>query len=119
MAPSAQRARSPRPKPARRIRVVAPMAGGMAIVCITVGSEEPGYYRVETAPSDFGRAFRVVKLELSADGPNGFQCREGEAYDVCLDTAGTAHQCACKGWLRWNNCKHVYGLLALLERGKV
>ncbi|HZY87334.1 MAG TPA: hypothetical protein VFE78_21035 [Gemmataceae bacterium] len=58
-------------------------------------------------PSDYGRAFRLRKLE--ADG--------GEVYDVLLDADGPT--CGCPGHSYRGACKHLDALLALQAQGKL
>ena len=41
---------------------------------------------------------------------------DGERYDVLL---GAEPSCDCKGFLRWNRCKHADGLAALKRAGRV
>jgi hypothetical protein len=101
------RQRKPRPKPARSIRwVVKPgeiTRTGVARITDRGGADD---YLVTAFAADLGRAFEVVKL-----------CpREGNpTYHVLLADDGK-HSCECKGFLRWNRCRHVSGLLALLNR---
>jgi hypothetical protein len=97
----------------RSVRLtLAPCLTGPGVLDIRVGKDEASYY-LTPLPSDFGRAFRLDKFGI--DG--------GECYHVNLDTAASPgqakHSCECKGWLRWNRCKHVEGLLALVGRGKL
>jgi hypothetical protein len=76
------------------------------IVRIQVGEEPWTDYNLAPIPSEFGRAFRLVKLL----GPH-------DRYDVLLD--GERSRCECRGFLRWHHCKHVSALLALLQAGKL
>ena len=59
-------------------------------------------------PADFGRGFRLEKIGLEANG---------EAYHVNLD--GDRRSCECKGFGRWNHCKHADGLAALIAAGRL
>jgi hypothetical protein len=72
---------------------------------ITEGGDAADYL-VTAMPADFGRAFEVVKL-----------CPE-EGNPTChvLLAADGKHSCECKGFLRWDRCRRVSGLLALLDR---
>jgi hypothetical protein len=103
-------ARKPRPKPARSIRLKQlPADGHSGVIKITVGKATTGYY-LDLLPSDFGRAFRLTKFvtQQEPDGEN--------AYDVLLDTDTGRHQCGCKGFCRYQTCKHTAGLLAIANR---
>jgi hypothetical protein len=101
------RPRKPRPKPARTVNLIlAPTAPMPGIVRITVGEEPWCDYNVARIPSDFGRAFRLVKIL----GPH-------DRYDVLLN--GEHSSCECKGFLRHGHCKHVDGLQALVAAGKL
>jgi hypothetical protein len=95
-----------RVKPERRIRLAVPPSevNPFAVVVITVGKEAASY-RVQVIPSDFGDAFQVEKLDPA----------DPEVYHVNLSAEGRT--CDCKGFCRWNHCKHADGLAALRSRG--
>jgi hypothetical protein len=82
--------------------------GNVEVLALTTGKETV-FYRLESLLADAGRGFRLVK----ADRGNGPE----ETYDVLLD--GQFSTCECKGFLRWNHCKHVESLSALCEVGKL
>ena len=102
------RQRKPRPKPERHIRLcVRPDNQAPGILEIRVGKEATLYFLSEV-PSDFGRGFRLEKLEAAG----------AETYHVNLD--GDRHSCECKGFLRWQKpCKHIAGLQALISAGRL
>jgi hypothetical protein len=109
--PSPVKVRKPRAKPKRFIRwLVKPVAdGGAGVVQITVG-KVVNDYAVRELPCDLGagqRGFELTKL-----GP------DSETYHVLLDTRDGKHTCECKGFGRWNHCKHTEGLLVLLGIAK-
>jgi hypothetical protein len=61
--------------------------------------------------ADFqGQAYRLTKLSPVEDG-------EEATYHVLLSRQG--HACECQGFLRYDRCKHVEGLLALVQAGKL
>jgi hypothetical protein len=98
-----------RAKPPRWIRLdLAPFEGNPGILTITVG-KEAAEYLVWPMASDFGRAFRLDKV---------MDC-DAITYHVLLDPEGSKHSCECKGFLRWNHCKHIEGLLALHQGGRL
>jgi hypothetical protein len=66
----------------------------------------PPDYLFRWLPPDCGKAVELTKL--AEDGRN-------EVYHVLLGADGGA-SCDCKGFLRWDHCKHAEGLLALLNR---
>jgi hypothetical protein len=70
-------------------------------------SAEDQFYHLTAIKSDWGRAFEVRKLQ--ADG--------GEVYHVNITSDGPT--CDCKGFARWDHCKHVESLTALHLRGKL
>ncbi len=82
--------------------------GNVQVLALTTGKDTV-FYRLETLLAGAGRGFRLVKAERG-DGP-------GEEYDVHLD--GQFSSCECKGFLRWNHCKHVESLTALVKCGKL
>jgi hypothetical protein len=99
--------RKPRPKPERRVNLLlAPTRLMPGIVRIQVGTEPWSDYNLAGIPSDYGRAFRLVKIL----GPH-------DRYDVLLH--GEHSTCECRGFLRWHHCKHVSALQALVNAGKL
>jgi hypothetical protein len=101
-------ARKPRAKPARSIRLAIPLnaEGRNGIVVITVGRQSDQYF-VSRIPSDFGRGFCLEKIGDA----------ESTAYHVNLSDAGNS--CECRGFLRWDRCKHADGLAALVKAGRL
>jgi hypothetical protein len=77
-----------------------------AFIRITQDGVE-SYYWLAPVPSDFGRAFRLEKPGFEGD----------EVYDVLLDAKGDS--CTCKGHTYSGYCKHVDGLRALSDAGKL
>jgi hypothetical protein len=105
-----------RRKPDRRIELTQPPkpdAPGVAV--ITLGGQAQAY-TVTPLPCQFGAAaFRVGKVELvptEANEPP--QPRETARYAVHLD--GAQSRCTCRGFCRWQRCKHVDGLTVLRQR---
>jgi hypothetical protein len=85
-----------------------PHAGNPETVLkVTVGKED-NYYRVEPIPSDWGRAFAVVKVGIG---------EPDVTYHVNLDDQQDT--CDCLGHERWGHCKHVDGLKTLIARGEL
>lgn len=114
MAPRAQRPRSPRPKPARTVRVHRD-ENGLVMLCTTevVGRQvKTTNYFLRRIDSDFGQGFELLKSIL--DG--------GERYCVNIATDPAQDTCECPGHLRWGFrtvCRHRAMLRALLEKGRV
>ena len=108
--PAPARQRKPRPKPARSIWLVLAPTHTMPGICrITVRrgrTVEATDYHLAGIPSDFGRAFRLVKI-----------LGEHTGYHVNLD--GERSSCECKGHLAHGHCKHVDGLAALVRAGRL
>ena len=99
----------PRVKPARSIRLdQRPQEELPGLLHITCGQAENHYY-LRPLASDFGLAFDLEK----------FATEGGDTYHVLLSLADGKHSCECKGFLRWSRCKHVAGLLALRQAGKL
>src|SRR5215831_6583355 len=82
--------------------------GTADVLWLTVGKLTTAY-KLTRLPSDFGTAFCLEKAQ-QGDGPE-------DHYDVLLDVACTS--CECLGNLRWNRCKHVESLQALVKQGKI
>lgn len=106
--------KAPRQRSQRNIRLIQPFdaEGKNAEVCITVtrgGKAEEFFYWIDKIPSDWGMAFLVEK---QGDGSE-----ENPEYHVLLDSGGSS--CDCKGFSRWDHCKHVEGILALKAAGRI
>jgi hypothetical protein len=94
----------PASKPVRRtIQVVSP-----GRIAITHGKVTTTYAIAEFPVGDpyDGQAFRLTK-------------DFGDTYDVFLHRFGQNDSCDCIGFEAHGRCKHVSGLLALMERGKL
>jgi hypothetical protein len=82
--------------------------GNSQVLALTTGKDTV-FYKLEALAADRGTGFRLSKADRG-DGP-------GEVYDVLLD--GQFSSCECKGFLRWNHCKHLEALTALCQCGKI
>lgn len=104
-APAPARQRTPRPKPARSIRLImAPTDTMPGLLRVTVGKEATDYFLTHLA-CDFGRGFQVEKIGGK------------EVYHVNLD--GERRSCDCKGHTRHGHCKHADGLAVLVAAGRL
>jgi hypothetical protein len=101
--------RKPRPKPERFIRLVVAPTFEPGRVVITVGKESTDY-TLERLDSPLGNAFRLTKCGLVPDG-------EEPAYNVLLSANG--NRCDCKGFARWDRCKHADSLAVLVANGRL
>jgi hypothetical protein len=101
--------RKPRPKPERFVRLVVPPVDGPGHVIITVGKESTDY-TLERLESPLGNAFCLTKCSPVPDG-------EETTYNVLL--AANGNRCDCKGFARWDRCKHADSLAVLLAHGKL
>lgn len=88
----------------------------LGIMECVVGKKSSRYVVTElaVAPQFDARGFRLTK-------PQGEPATDAEAgsYDVLIQRRGAGHRCECKGFLRWNQCKHVDALVALCENGQL
>lgn len=99
-----------RRKPQRRVGWVPGSwnpEGGFGILRIQQ-DQELDHYFLRVIPCDFGHGFELQKLVPG-----------GTVYHVALDPTANKHSCKCKGFLRWNHCKHVEGLLAMAAAGRL
>jgi hypothetical protein len=104
-----------RRKPDRKIRLTRPIQQDTAGVVVITSDGVQQAYMVSPLPCDFGKAFRVGKVELVPTEPDQPpQAKVTASYDVNLN--GALSLCSCLGFLRWQRCKHVSGLSALCER---
>jgi hypothetical protein len=101
------RQRKPRVRPARSIGVaVRPSdVNPFFVVRITEG-KKTDFYSVRPLASDWGTAYAMAKLP-----------EESEPYGVCL--AGADSVCDCKGHTRHGHSRHVEGLTALTNAGRL
>ena len=90
----------------RSIRLVrSPATDGVGVVCVTM-PDETAYY-----------TFREILCEIGGRGFAMHRTGLGTLYHVRI---GEPEECECECWgfLRWGYCRHVLGLLALVEAGK-
>jgi hypothetical protein len=100
-----QAKRHKRPRPARRVGLLLAIHdGNSGIIRLEVGDASADYY-VTRIGSDWGDGFLLEKIGHEA------------VYHVHLSAQG--HQCECKGFLRWNHCKHTSCLATLRDRGLI
>jgi hypothetical protein len=101
--------RKPRRKPARTIKVIVGFnAEGLnAVIRIAAGKEAADYF-VSRIFSDFGKGYRLEKINDPAD----------TIYHVNLAADGT-RTCDCPGHNWTGHCKHADGLAALVRAGKL
>jgi hypothetical protein len=98
--------RQPKAKKPRTIRLVRPPVDGVAVICVTVGDASTIYALREIPCEIGGRGFAVNRLGL------------GDQYHVRIDTPEDS-TCECMGFCRYGYCRHVLGLLALVQAGKL
>jgi hypothetical protein len=96
-----------RQPPTRTIRLVRPPGtDGVMVVCITVGKEISFYTLCEIPCEIGGRGFAAHRTGL------------GTLYHVSV---GEPEDCSCEclGFLRHGYCRHLLGLQALVQSGKL
>lgn len=92
-------------KPARLIHLHrAPSGDGVGVFSIQAGAKATHYTFREIPCEIGGRGFAVHRLGL---GPL-YHVRVGRPNDC---------ECECLGYLAHGHCKHLAGLLALIEKG--
>jgi hypothetical protein len=97
-----------RVKPVRTIRMPLPLGPEphqWGVVEVTVNSTTTAFF-LQRISSDWGTGLKLLKKDFA------------DAYHVNLD-AEHGHTCECKGFQRWHHYKHVDGLLALRQAGKL
>jgi hypothetical protein len=99
-------------KPPRYIRwTIRPTpAKPVGMIEVTEG-EKADHYTVQRIAADYGLAFIVKKMVPDARSLD--EALSNEPYHVNLDRQTGRHSCECKGWERWQRCRHVAGLLVL------
>jgi hypothetical protein len=96
-------------RPERFVSWAARLACGAGLLRLREAGSAPHHYFVSALSADFGRGFLVEKV-----GPAG---QVVETYHVNVN--GQQSLCECKGWLRWQHCKHVESLAALIDHGRL
>jgi hypothetical protein len=93
--------------PPRSVRLGRPPdASGVGVVCLTSRKKEAFYAFNEIPCAIGGRGFAMHRLGL------------GEMYYVRV---GKPEDCSCEclGFLAHGNCKHIQGIITLLEQGVI
>lgn len=91
----------------RSIRLIVPPGpDGLAVVRIDTEHETAHYVVREIGSEIGGRGFAMQRLGL------------GPLYHVRVGTP-TECSCECKGFLYRTTCRHILGLLALVQAGKL
>jgi hypothetical protein len=107
--------RKPRPRPLRQINWEwrHPAHGyGVLFISETSGQKTTtDHYFVLPLPADYGLAFELTKLVAG----KGAEAR----YAVNLGGEGEPASCECKGFLSHGHCRHVEGLQALRNAGRL
>ena len=95
----------PSTKPVRSIMLVRPPGpDGVAVVRITLGKRH-FFYAVKQIPCEIGgRGFAMHRLGVAPL----YHVRVGRPEQL---------SCECKGYYRHGHCKHIRGLLALIDAG--
>lgn len=104
-----------RQRPKKQRRLFFNRAVGALIITVGEGerAQEYGYWVDRLAhPDASARAVRMTKFTATR--------REGEpdSYDVVAIPSG-AGSCECKGFLRWQHCKHLDALVTLLVSSRL
>jgi hypothetical protein len=102
----------PRTRPARTIRLLAYLPRSRSGMFRVTEGKEVALYHFAEVGADYGRAFLVEKAT-----PGGSAVLE--RYHANLGGEGEPATCECKGHSRYGYCRHVSGLLKLIEEGKL
>ena len=93
--------------PARSIRLIRPPdRTGVGVICIVNRAREMLYAFKEIPCNIGGRGFVLHRLEPH----EVYHVRVGKPEDI---------SCECLGFLRHGNCKHIRGILALMEQSAI
>jgi hypothetical protein len=92
--------------PARFLRLLVPPSAEVpGVLRLTVDKEVSIYRITEIECETGGRGFRLEKLDEATQEPV-------ETYHVRVH--GETRSCECKGFCRWNKCKHGDAVLKLV-----
>src|SRR5262245_42455607 len=104
--------RTKKPSPRSVKLLIRPSAGQPSrLVRITQG-DEAAHYWLDFLPSDFGVAFRMMRVGHEATGLEG-----RDDYDVLID--GPASSCSCPGGIYRCACRHLDAVKALIHAGQL
>ncbi len=101
----------PQPQQSRTVRLSTSVHGHKLMTIKEVKGKQTltTAYHLEEVDAGMGRrGFRLTKVERSSGTDKS---PEADAYHVL--TAAEGQQCECRGFLRWNHCKHTKALVAL------
>ncbi len=91
----------------RTVRIVRPRnTDGVGVFCIETDGKHQFYTFLEIRCEIGGRGFALHRLG------------QGELYHVRVGEPENT-SCECMGFLRWDHCKHVSSLAALIRKGEV
>lgn len=94
--------------PTRTITLVRePDSRGVGVFCISVGKKCQFY------------TFREIPCEIGGRGFAVHRLGQGTLYHVRVGREPEDNSCECMGFLRWDHCKHVSGLKALIKQKKL
>src|SRR5262245_58718862 len=102
-------------KPQRRLHISQRYGNTVAVrIDMPHGSkvENFGYYVTQIDSQIGGVGLHFEKF--------GVEQEEGEpsSYDVHIDTEHQFHACECKGFYRWQHCKHIDAGVRLVNTGR-
>ncbi|MBY0460527.1 MAG: hypothetical protein K2V38_24695 [Gemmataceae bacterium] len=80
-----------------------PNADGVGVFCIA-GDGKAQFY-----------TFRELRCEIGGRGFAVHRLGQGELYHVRVGDGPDDTSCECMGFLRWDHCKHIAGLRALIR----
>src|SRR5215475_3133022 len=81
-------------------------ADGVAVLCIDTAGKCQFY------------TFREIRCEIGGRGFAVHRMGQGELYHVRVG-APEDTSCECMGFLRWDKCKHIASLAALIRKGEL
>jgi hypothetical protein len=98
----------PEAKPkTRTVRIThPPNADGVGVFCIEIEGKFQFY------------TFREIRCDIGGRGFAVHRLGQGELYHVRVGTLEDT-SCECMGFLRWDKCKHVAALAALIRKGEL
>ena len=77
-----------------------------------------GVFRISDGKQSQFYTFRELPCEIGGRGFAVHRLGQGNLYHVRVGVPGD-QTCECMGFLRWDHCKHVAGLNALIAQGKL
>lgn len=77
-----------------------------------------GVFRIDADGTAQFYTFLEIRCDIGGRGFAVHRLGQGELYHVRVGVPGDM-SCECMGFLRWDKCKHISSLMALIRKGEL